>query len=73
MSAKEPMVNAGSLNQGKCWLNPGLLKTLNVETSFLKEGCWKRWFDGHRPRVPVEGSRVTPIPGQEKVGGLSSP
>ena len=72
VSAKETMVNSGSLNKGKCWLSPVLLKTLNVETSYLKEGCWKRRFDGHRPRVPVKGGRVTPIPGQEKLGGLSS-
>ena len=57
MFAEESVVNTRPLNKGKCRLHPGLFKTLNVKTSYLEESCRKRWLDGHRPRVTVEGRR----------------
>ena len=72
MFSEKTVIDAGPLYQSKNGLAPSLIKTLNVEASDLKEASWERWLDGHRSSIPIKGSRVAPIFGQQELSGLSS-
>ena len=48
MSAKEPMIDGGSLYKGEYRLHPGLLKALDVKSSHLEKGGRKGGSNGHR-------------------------